>query len=279
MNKIQGAFEAIKADDKLKNAAMESVRTRIKAESEKREKKNPFFGKRLAYGAAFCCALILAVGIFGFYSVYTSPVSYVSIDINPSIELVLNRFNVVIETNAYNDDGLKITEAVDVSNMNYEDAIDKLLGSEQFSSYVEDDYELVFTVISDNQEEIINGIENTQCYQKYGSACVGADYETRQEAMGYGMSFGKYKAYLQLIEYYPGITPEECNKLSMNEIKDLITQKGGDWNLNSQSEECTGTLNENKGQKEENRSKENGKGTGNGEGEQHRGENKNNSSV
>lgn len=275
MNKIHEAFETVKADDKLKNTAMEAVKTRIKAETAKREKKDQLFGKRLVYGAAVCCTLLLVFGIFGFYSVYTSPASYVSIDINPSIELVLNRFNVVIETNAYNDDGSKITESVNVNNMSYEEAIDRLLESEEFSSYFEKDYELVFTVISDKQEELITGIENTECYKKYGSACVGADYETRQEAMEYGMSFGKYKAYQELLKYYPDITTEECNRLSMNEIKNLILQNGGDWNLNSQSEECTGTSNENKGQKEENSGKENGKGTGQGKGEQHRGENKN----
>lgn len=269
MNKIHEAFETVKADNKLKASAMEAVRKKLNEE----EKKKSFAGRRLVYSAAVFCVLILAAGIFGFYSVYTSPVSYVSIDINPSIELVLNRFNVVIETNAYNDDGSKIAEAVDVNNMSYEEAIEKLVESEEFSSYFENDYELVFTVISNNQEEIITGIENTQCYQKYGSACVGAGYETREEAQEYGMSFGKYKAYQELLKYYPDITPEECNELSMNEIKNLILESGGEWIGNSQNNsQCTNSTDETKGQNSGNSGKGensgNGKGNGNKSGNQ-----------
>lgn len=264
MNKIQDAFETVKADDKLKAAALQAVRKKINEESLKEEKsrntgKN-LFGRKFVYAASICCVLIFAVGIFGFYSVYTSPASYVSIDINPSIELVLNRFNVVIESNAYNDDGEAIVENVDVNNLSYEKAIDKLLESEEFSGYFEKDYELVFTVISDNQEELITGIENTRCYQKYGSACVAADYETREEAQEYGMSFGKYKAYQELLNYYPDMTPEECNELSMYEIKNLILQNGGEWNGNSQNEDCSAPS-ENKGQNSGLSGKgENGKG-------------------
>lgn len=264
MNKIYEAFETVKADDKLKASTMEAVRKKL----GEKEKKKSFSGRRLIYSAAVFCVLVLAVGVFGFYSAYTSPVSYVSIDINPSIELVLNRFNRVIETNAYNDDGSKITEAVDVSNMGYEEAIEKIINSEEFSGYLSDEYELVFTVVSDNQEEIITGIENTECYKKYGSACFAADYETRQKALDYGMSFGKYKAYQELLNYYPDMTPEECSKLSMNEIKNLILESGGEWIGNSQNNsQCTNSADETKGQNSGN----SGKGEGEGK---HRGENK-----
>lgn len=168
---------------------------------------------------------------------------------------------------------LAIEKAVDVNNMSYEEAIEKLVESEEFSSYFENDYELVFTVISDNQEEIITGIENTQCYQKYGSACVGAGYETREEAREYGMSFGKYKAYQELLKYYPDITPEECNELSMNEIKNLILENGGEWIGNSQNNsQCTNSTDETKGQNSGNSGKGensgNGKGNGNKSGNQ-----------
>lgn len=262
LNKIQEAFETVKADEKLKASAMEAVRKKLGGE----EKSKSIFGRRIAYGAAVLCTLVLAVGIFGFYSVYTSPVSYVSIDINPSIELVLNRFNRVIETNAYNDDGTEITEAVDVSNMDYEEAIEKIIASEEFSGYLTDEYELVFTVISDKQEEIISGIESTQCYQRYGSACVGADYETREEAREYGMSFGKYKAYQELLKYYPDMTPEDCSELSMNEIKNLILESGGQWTGNSQNNSrCTNSEGETKGQNSGNSGNGQGEGSGNRE--------------
>ena len=79
LNKIHEAFETVKADEKLKASATEAVRKKLKEE----EKKRRFAGRRLVYSMAVFCVLILAAGIFGFYSVYSSPVSYVSIDLNP----------------------------------------------------------------------------------------------------------------------------------------------------------------------------------------------------
>lgn len=76
---------------------------------------------------------------------------------------------------------------------------------------------------------------------------MGAGYETREEAQEYGMSFGKYKAYQELLKYYPDITPEECNELSMNEIKNLILESGGEWVGNSQNNsQCTNSTDEKK---------------------------------
>lgn len=43
--------------------------------------------------------------------------------------------------------------------------------------------------------------------------------------------FIKYKAYQELLKYYPDITPEECNELSMNEIKNLILESGWECGL------------------------------------------------
>lgn len=71
--------------------------------------------------------------------------------------------------------------------------------------------------------------------------------------------FIKYKAYQELLKYYPDITPEECNELSMNEIKNLILESGGEWVGNSQNNsQCTNSTDETKGQNSENSG--NGKG-------------------
>ena len=50
-------------------------------------------------------ALILA-GFTGVYA-YQKPVSFVSLDINPSMELGVNVFDVVVSAKAYNNDGKK----------------------------------------------------------------------------------------------------------------------------------------------------------------------------
>ena len=52
---------------------------------------------------------MLAVSIGG-YSYIQTPVSYVSIDVNPSVELTLNRVDRVISATAFNGDGEAVLE-------------------------------------------------------------------------------------------------------------------------------------------------------------------------
>lgn len=101
-NKVQNAFDSIKADSGLKETTKELL-------SQKREKRNRLFHYRKIQKtfAAVCGILLLAVGIGSFWWIQT-PVSYVSIDVNPSVELALNRFDRVVSAKAYNTEGEEI---------------------------------------------------------------------------------------------------------------------------------------------------------------------------
>ncbi len=67
--------------------------------------------------ATACAALLLAIGITG-YSWTKTPVSYISIDVNPSIELSLNRFGRVVSATAFNAEGRKILETLSLKATN-----------------------------------------------------------------------------------------------------------------------------------------------------------------
>ena len=57
---------------------------------------------------------------------YDQPVAYVGIDVNPSIELGLNRFGIVVETTAINDDGRVLLESVALEGRSYDEALNAL---------------------------------------------------------------------------------------------------------------------------------------------------------
>ncbi|NYB72553.1 hypothetical protein HZF24_00200 [Sedimentibacter hydroxybenzoicus DSM 7310] len=48
---------------------------------------------------------------------YLTPYSYVSLDINPSFEFSINRFDRVLQVNAINDDGRDTVEHIDISKL------------------------------------------------------------------------------------------------------------------------------------------------------------------
>lgn len=218
MNKIKNAFDTVKADEKLKKNTILFLQN----ERAKREKR-PKFRYAYRYAAVLTAVFAVSLGAGSHYILNTS-VSYISIDVNPSVELSLNRFDNVVEAAAYNDDGEAILKNVDLNGKSYTDAIDILLSNQEFTSYIQNDGEIDFTVVSDNENRIINGIQGCKGYRQYNTICHGADDEIVSQAHKHGLSVGKYRAYLELSEYNSSFTADDCKNMTMRQICNLIEE-------------------------------------------------------
>ncbi len=230
MNKIKNAFAEVRADEKLKNSTISF----LQSERAKRESR-PKFKYVFRYAAALTAVFAILFGI-GVYSVLNTSVSYISIDVNPSVELALNRFDNVVEAAAYNDDGAAVLKNVDLDGRSYTDAIDILLSSQEFVSYVQNNSEIDFTVISGDEDRIIRGIQGCSGYGQYNGRCHGADEEIIEQAHCHGLSFGKYSAYLKLSEYDSSVTAEDCKDMTMRQIHDLISEHTHGHHSNNNSD-------------------------------------------
>lgn len=178
--------------------------------------------KRMAVALAACLALA-AVGIGGF--AYAQPTTYVGIDVNPSLELGVNRFGIVVEANALNDDGRALLDAVPLTGRSYADALASLTQSDAFAPYTQDDAFVEISVTSNDtrQAEDIRQ-QSDACLDAlpcHGS-CHAVDGETRDAATAAGMGVGRYRAALELMELDPSMTLEKCATLSMRELRDRI---------------------------------------------------------
>ena len=74
--------------------------------------------------AAAAVAIVLVAGI----KVYTTPYGTVSLDVNPSIEYTINRFDRVLNVNGINEDGSNILAQMNsdaLINKDIEDAVDE----------------------------------------------------------------------------------------------------------------------------------------------------------
>lgn len=229
MNKIKSAFDGIKANDEV-------IHNTLYFLEKQREKKNRRIKPAYRYAAVMAAVLIVMFGIGG-YSVSRTAVSYISIDVNPSVELSLNRFDNVIAVSAYNDGGAAILENLNLTGKYYTDAIYYLLSDEEFAGYIKDDDKVVFTVVSDRENEIINGIEHCGNYSAESGVCHAADREIISGAHEHGLSFGKYRAYTELAEYDPSITAEDCRDMTMHEIHCLIDEHRAEESDSGQSGE------------------------------------------
>ncbi len=91
------------------------------------------------------CLLFVLFGSGGWF-LFFIPVSSISVDVNPSVELGVNRFDRVVTVETYNDDGQDIMSSLNVRFMDYRDALDKILDLESREAYLAEDSCIAITV-------------------------------------------------------------------------------------------------------------------------------------
>lgn len=219
--KIHNAFDNIKANSQLKQSTKQFI-------SEKHNEKilharcRPGLQKRFA---TVCIALVIVAVINGYLWIKT-PVSYISIDVNPSIELALDRFDKVLSVTAYNAEGKEVIKDLQLKGKIYTSAINTIIESQTMNIYLTEKSELIFTIAAKNSHgsSIKTGVKNSCGHSGHNSQSITTNTGIVQEAHDNGLSIGKYYAYLQLVQYDNTITTGDCHNMSMSEIQGLITE-------------------------------------------------------
>ena len=223
--RIYTAFDRIHADDALK----QKTSNFLAAELRTRSHSHTMSVRRIAAFAP-CFVLLLAGG--GGYFTWLMPVSAISVDINPSLELRLNRLDQVVSVTGYNEDGQQLADSVEVIFLNYQDALDEILESEQAEQYLNGDDAVYITVSGNNEnhcQKLLSAIEDCTAdgqagQQVYCSAASGEEADAAREA---GLTVGKYRAYLELQQLDPSVSAEEVSEWTMREIRDRLEELSG----------------------------------------------------
>ena len=225
-----------------KHAAFEERAVRDAGEMERRPRgartRKAGRGFRLlgAKIAVAACLLLAAVGVGGF--AVATPTAYVGIDVNPSIELGINRFDHVVETKAYNDDGQAVLDQAQVQGMAYADALAAIESGMAEQGYIAQDSVVEVNVVCDDDSRYAS-IESAclNCFSGSGSGahCSRATADDHHAASSCGMGMGKYRAYQALSDAGVDITAEEASNMTMRELYDLGTEAGVDieWGCGS----------------------------------------------
>lgn len=211
--RIRDAFEPIHAEEELKES------TRAFLDRARSRRRRP--ARYLA--AAMACLMLLLVGIGG-YQFYFTPTSVLSIDINPSLELGVNRFDKVVTIQSYNEDGQTLADTLDLKYLDYQDALAQLLASPDISDRLAQGALLSITVAGENETQcgrLLAGAEACTAGQE-NVQCRHGDQEELEEAHHAGLSLGKYEAFLELQALDPTITAQDVQDLTMREIRDWI---------------------------------------------------------
>lgn len=95
--------------------------------------------KKFKYITA-ACLIFFVLSLGGEAYAYYTPVSTVTISINPSIEFKLNRWNRVLSSQALNSDGEKILKEIKTKNTQIDDALVMVVNQAKEDKYINDNY-------------------------------------------------------------------------------------------------------------------------------------------
>ena len=235
--KIKETFDKIHAEEPLKEKtkAFLAQKTQGYTQHKSRQMRN--------YSYLVSAAVCLVLMFVGSHWLYFTPTTEISIDINPSIELGINRFDKVVSVSGYNADGQELADPLHIKFTDYGEAIRQILENKNVVHLLSQDELLTIAVIGPNgtqSERILSHIESCMAGQK-NAYCYSAHFDEAGTAHKMGLSCGKYHAFLEVQALDPDITLEEVQNMTMREIRDLIDELSAGRNDPSQSGSSQGT--------------------------------------
>lgn len=186
--------------------------------------------------AAAACFLIFAMLSTGVYAYYT-PYSYVSVDINPSLEFSVNRFDKVIGVHAFNEDAEKVISASDnIKYKDIDDALEQILDTASDQGFLKKDEanSIMFVVSSGNkkEEKVMSDKVSTastevlsQLSSNYEVILETTKIDSYKQAKEYNISPGKVILANQFKEIKPDINEEEIKHMSLQQAIKQIEKK------------------------------------------------------
>lgn len=213
------------------------VRLESRARHDADEPGQAVTGKRIQprlrnrlIGAVAAC-LVAIVALFGVVRLGTEPTAFVGLDINPSIELQVNRFDTVIAVEGMNEDGRAMAADLALAGLPFDEALEAIASSDGLAAYLDDDGFIALSVSSDDkaQEQKLMG-QGEACLASLPleGSCDAVSMAFRDEAHARGMGCGRYAAALELASLDDSVSLDDCAHLTMRQLRDRIAQCCGD---------------------------------------------------
>ncbi len=199
--------------------------------------RKTFSPRRLAGIAAAFVLLIGGMTGFQIYRANYSVASTVSLDVNPSIEIQVNKKEQVLMVNPRNEDAEVVVGDMDFKGSSLDVTINALIGSMLRNGYLNELANSILISV-DNQDPAksaelqerlaneINAVLQTGTFNgAVLSQTISADSNLRALAEDYGITLGKAQLIQQIIEQNAFYSFADLVPLSINELN-LLTESG-----------------------------------------------------
>lgn len=189
--------------------------------------------------AACLCVMVMGGGAFRYQYQNRQVESVIGIDVNPSVELSVNRKDKVLSARALNADAREVMSDMDLEGVDLNVAVNAVIGSMVTHGYLDDlDNAILVTVSNDSirkatelRASVVSDIKKTLEENQVQAVVYDQQVVERDEmkalADEYGISYGKAYFLKELIDQNASLTMddmEELSSLSMEEIARRITE-------------------------------------------------------
>ncbi|MDD4125546.1 MAG: hypothetical protein PHW77_07480 [Eubacteriales bacterium] len=230
--------------------------------------------KIIALAAAACLVMFLGLSAAAYYI----PATYVSIDVNPSIEYGVNMFDRVVSVRGVNDDGSEIVDEIDIGNLKNKkinEAITLTVNKIAEKGYLDNENAgIVISTSSNNMEEadelaqnlydtVNAACEQNNCKAEICSEAVGKERVEKAKALG--VTPGKLNLLEKLQSSSENPEDFDINEWLTKSVAEIMSQtkqnkeQGNNQNGNHQNQ------NGDNGTQEQNQEENNGQDTSNQE--------------
>lgn len=187
-------------------------------------------GKKLLAGLGSAAILLTGVGAYGIWN-ESQAASIVQLDVNPSIELQVDKDGDVIRTSALNTDGEKVLEGMKLKGADADTAVNAIVGSLLRHGYIDELANSILLTVEDEnaargeklKEELteeINEILNATAIQ---AAVLSQSMKETTLDEKENISQGKATLIENIVDSNERYKPEDLADLSVNELNLIVS--------------------------------------------------------
>jgi len=221
----------------------------------RRIKKEGRFNMKKSFKIALAALVVTLIGTSGYYYQFLKADSFITIDINPSIEIITNRNGDILSYNALNEDAEILLSDLKLKGEKLENGTEKIIKEATEMGYIdetEDVNSVLITVYEDDQdkqEEVLKTMENAinEVEKEKGIDIEiekqGITEEIKDRANDLGISNGKMMYIENMVSKFDELDVNTLANMNMREIskkvkevKDSEKEKNNDDNGKSDEE-------------------------------------------
>lgn len=194
-------------------------------------KKTFKFKPILSFAYVFIFVILFGIISFTGYNKLNGIDSIIEFDVNPSIEIKINKNNKIVETKALNEDGKIILQDMNLKGSDLNIGVNAIIGSMYKNGYISNLKNSILVTVNNKdrekgkklQKEITDQINS--CLDTYNieSAIVTQQYESNNNnnklSKEYGISQGKAEFIEKILE--KNLANKDGKKYTFEELKDL----------------------------------------------------------